>query len=45
MIDDLQFMNQKEDNYEISKEECMDLFAKFLSLLANKSIHSSLLIS
>ena len=34
MIDDLQFMNQKEDNYEISKEECMDLFAKRLKNLA-----------
>ena len=34
MIDDLQFMNQKEDNYEINKEECMDLFAKRLKNLA-----------
>ena len=34
MIDDLQFMNQKEDNYEISKEECMDIFAKRLKNLA-----------
>ena len=33
MIDDLQFMNQKEDNYEISKEECMDIFAKRLKNL------------
>ena len=34
MIDDLQFMNQKEDNYEINKEECMDLFSKRLKNLA-----------
>ena len=34
MIDDLQFMNQKEDNYEMNKEECMDLFAKRLKNLA-----------
>ncbi len=34
MIDDLQFMNQKEDNYEINKEEYMDLFAKRLKNLA-----------
>jgi len=34
MIDDLQLMNQKEDNYEISKEECMDIFAKRLKNLA-----------
>ena len=34
VIDDLQLMNQKEDNYEISKEECMDLFAKRLKNLA-----------
>ena len=34
MIDDLQFMNQKENDYAIDKEECMDLFAKRLKNLA-----------
>ena len=34
MIDDLQFMNQKENDYAIDKGECMDLFAKRLKNLA-----------